>query len=82
MGDTYGACGSLDARALEGLHQLFEAFALFAAQKVLAFDVEVIKCQLIFLHTAVAQHFDLAAGHAVGWKRVFLGAGSLFGQKH
>jgi hypothetical protein len=77
-----GARGGLDAGALEGLHQLLEALALFAAQQVLALHFEVVEVDRVFLHAAVAQHLDLAAGDAGVLPRCLVGAGRLFGQEH
>src|SRR5690606_39194991 len=58
----------LDAGALEGLHELLEAITLLAAEQVFRLHLEIIEAELIFLHTAIAEHLDLAAGHAFGWK--------------
>ena len=77
-----GTGGGLDAGGLEGAHQLLEALTFFATQQVVAFDVEIIKAQLVFLHAAIAQHLDLAAGHAFGWKGGLVRAGGFFGDEH
>ena len=61
---------------------MLETHTFGAAQKVVAFDVEVIERQFVFFHAAVAQHFDLAAGHAFSREGVFLGAGGFLGDKH
>ena len=82
MRHTDGTRGCLDTGRFEGFHQLFEAFAFFAAQQVLTLHMEVVESQFVFLHAAVAQDLDFAAGHALGRERVFLGAGGFFGEKH
>ncbi len=77
-----GAGGGLDAGALEGFHQLLEALAFFAAQQVFALHMEVVEAQLVFLHAAIAQHLDLATGHALGGERIVVCARRLLGQEH
>ena len=62
--DADGAGGGLDAGALEGLHQLLEALALDAAEQVRRRHAEAVEAELVLLHAAVAEHLDLAAGHA------------------
>ena len=61
-----GARRGLDARALEGGHELLEALTLPFAQKVGGGHLEAVEADLVFLHTAIAQHSDLAAAHALG----------------
>ncbi len=61
-----GAGGGLDAGALEGAHQLAEALALDAAEQVGGGHPEAVEGEFVFLHAAVAEHRDLAAGHAGG----------------
>ena len=48
----------------EGLHQLLEALALVAAEKICGRNVETVEADLEFLHAAIAEHLDLAARHA------------------
>ena len=80
--DADGAGGGLDAGRFKRLHQLLEAFALFHAQKVLAFDFEVIEIERVFLHAAIAEDFNLATRNAGVLPRRFVGAGGLFGKEH
>ena len=63
-----GARRGLDARRFEGRHQLLEALALDAAEQVLGLHLEAVEGELVFLHAAIAEHADLAAGHASAGK--------------
>src|SRR3546814_2696330 len=64
--DTHGARGGLDAGALEGAHELLEALPLLAAEQRVDGCGHRVELQRIFAHSAIAEHLDLAAGHAVG----------------
>ena len=66
----------------EGLHQLFEALALHPAEQRVGRQAEVVEGDLVFLHAAIAEHFDFAARHALGRERIGVGAARLLGQKH
>ena len=44
--------------------------------------MEAVETELVFLHAAIAEHFDLAAGHAFGRKRVRVVARRFLGQEH
>ena len=77
-----GAGGGLDAGGLEGAHELLEALALDAAEKVRGRDAEAVEGELVLLHAAVAEDLDLAAGHAGGGEGVGLGAARLRGEQH
>jgi hypothetical protein len=82
LGHAHGARRGLDARGLEGLHQLLEALALDAAEQVLGLDLEILEADFVFLHAAIAQHLDLAAGHALRGKRIVVRAARLFREEH
>ncbi len=60
-----GAGRSLDASAFKGRHQVLEALAFDTAKQVLGLHLEIIESDFVFLHPAIAEDFDLAAGHAV-----------------
>ena len=77
-----GAGRRLDAGTFEGRHQLLETLAFLAAQKLARRDFETVEAKLVFLHAAVAEHLDLAAGHAGGGEGVVLRAARLFRQQH
>ena len=64
--DADGARRGLDARRLEGLHQLLEAAPFDAAEQVRGRHLEAVEGDLVFLHAAIAEHLDLGAGHAGG----------------
>ncbi len=81
-GHTHGAGRGLDAGAFERLHQLFEALAFDAAQKVLALHGKAVEIDRVFLHPAIAEHLDFAARDARVLPGRFIGAGRLFGQEH
>ena len=51
-------------------------------RRFFTFDFEAVKTELIFLHAAIAEHFDFTAGHAFGWEGVFIRARGLFGEEH
>jgi hypothetical protein len=55
---------------------------LLAAEQVFRLHLEAIEADFILLHAAIAEHLDLAAGHAFGRERVFVGAARLFGEEH
>src|SRR5690606_18869589 len=76
------ACGGLDAGAFESLHELLEALTFFAAEKVFCLHFEIIKTDFKFLHAAIAEHFDLAAGHALRREGVCIIAARLFCEQH
>jgi hypothetical protein len=70
-------------RALSNVcHQMFEALAFDAAEQVLGLHFKVVEADFIFLHAAIAEHFDLAAGHAFGRERVGVVAARFLGQEH
>ena len=72
----------LDTGGLESLHQLLEAKAFDATKQVFGLHLETIEGNLVFLHPAIAEHFDFGAGHALHGKRVFVVAARLFGKQH
>ena len=80
--DADGARRGLDARRLEGLHQLLEAQALDAAEQVLRLHLEAVEGDLVFLHAAIAEHLDLGAGHARRRERILVVAARLLGEQH
>src|SRR6185295_9943984 len=80
--NSHGARGGLDARGLEGLHQLLEALPLDAAEQVLGLHLEAVEADLVFLHAAIAEHLDLAARHARRGEWIVIGAARLFGEQH
>ncbi len=77
-----GARRGLDARRLEGRHELLEAEPLDAAKQVRRLHLEAVERDLVFLHAAIAEHLDLGAGHALGRERTGVIAARLFGQQH
>ena len=72
----------MNARGFEGRHELLEALALDFAQQAPRPDRKAVEGDLVLLHTAVAEHLDLAAGHA--WRREGIGVAAawFFGQEH
>ena len=44
--------------------------------------LEAVEAELVFLHAAIAEHLDLAAGHALGREGVAVGAARLRRQQH
>ena len=80
--DADGARRGLDARRLEGLHQLLEAEPLDAAEQILGLHLKAVEGDLVFLHAAIAEHLDLGAGHAGGRERILVGAARLLGEQH
>ena len=82
LGHADGAGGGLDAGGLEGLHQLLEALVLLAAEQVGGGHAEAVEAELVFLHAAVAEHLDLAAGHALGGEVLRFVARLLLGDEH
>ena len=78
---TDGAGCGLDAGAFERRHQLLEALAFLAAQKLFGRDLHGVEAKLVFLHAPVTEHFDLAAGHAVLGERIVFGPARLFDQQ-
>ena len=77
-----GARGRLNARALKGFHQLLKALARLAAEDGVFWHGKTVEGNVIFFHAAIAQHFNLAALHAVGGERGFVIAARFFGQEH
>ena len=67
---------------VEGLHQLLEALAFHAAKQRLGGQAEAVEGDLVFLHAAIAEHFDFAARHALGGERISVCATRLLRQKH
>ena len=59
-----------------------EAHPLDAAKQVFCLHFELVKADFVFLHAAIAEHFDLAAGHALGGEGVGIIAAWLFSQQH
>ncbi len=82
LGDADGAGGGLDAGAFEGRHQVLEAEALDFAEQVAGRHFEAVEAELVFLHAAIAEHFDLAAGHAFGGEGVLVRAARLLADEH
>src|SRR5690606_30101273 len=80
--DADGARRRLDARGFEGLHELLEALALLAAEKIFRLHLEIVEAKLELLHAAIAEHADLAAGHALRGERISLAAARLLGEHH
>jgi hypothetical protein len=80
--DADGARGGLDAGAFEGLHELLEALTFLSAQQVLALHLEVVEIDRVFLHAAIAEHLDLAAGNAGVLPGLFVRARRLLGEEH
>ena len=80
--DAEGAGGRLDARALEGLHQLLEALAFHAAEQGGSGHLEAVEADLVFPHAAIAEDVDLGAAHAGGGEGVLLRAARLLRQQH
>src|SRR5690606_2998808 len=68
LGDADGARRGLDAGALEGLHELLEPFALSPSEEICRRHPEAVEAEFVFLHAPVAEHLDLATGHAFGRK--------------
>ena len=64
------------------MHQLLEALAFNATQKVRALHPEIVEVDGVFLHPAIAEHFDLAARNPCIDKGLRVGAGGFFGQEH
>jgi hypothetical protein len=64
-GHAHGPGRGLDARPLEGRHELLEALALDAAQEIVAGHPKAVEAERVFLHATVAEDLDLAAGEAV-----------------
>ncbi len=81
LGDADGARRGLDARQLEGLHQLPEALTLRSAEQVFRRHGEGIEPDLKFLETAIAEHLDLAAAHARGREGLGVGAARFLGDE-
>src|SRR5690606_7595688 len=54
--DADGARRRLDARGFEGLHELLEALALLAAEKIFRLHLEIVEAKLELLHAAIAEH--------------------------
>ena len=48
---------------LECLHELFETQPLDPAEQVLGLHLEPVECNLVLLHAAIAEHFNLGSGH-------------------
>ena len=82
LGHANRACRSLDARALEGPHQLLEAVARLAAEQGGVGNLIGIKADLVFLHATIAQDLDLAAAHAGCGEGIGIGAARLRYQEH
>ena len=80
--DADGARRGLDARRLEGGHQLLEALALDAAEQLAGRHLEAVEGDVVLLHAAIAEHLDLAARHALGRERIGVRAARLLGQQH
>src|SRR5262249_30204935 len=69
----------LDARRLEGLHELPKAQSLDAAEQVLRLHLETVEGDLILLHAAIAEHLDLGTRHTPGRNRRCAVPARLFG---
>ena len=80
--DAQRARRRLDTGEFEGGHQLAKALALLAAERARGRHLETVEAQLVFAHAAIAEHLDLAAGHALGRERIVLGAARLLGKEH
>ena len=71
----------LDARRLEGRHQLLEAAALDAAEQAVARHREAVERQRVLLHAAVPEHRDLAARQPRHRERLGGAAAGLLGEQ-
>mgnify|MGYP000122514761 CR=1 FL=1 len=56
--------------------------ALDPAQEIGLGHLEAVERERVLLHAAVAEHLDLAAGHAGGGEGGLVGAGDLLGEEH
>ena len=82
LGHADGARRCLDTGAFEGLHELLEALAFFAAQQVFTLHFEIVEIDRVFLHAPIAEHFDLTAGNAGILPRLLIRAGRFLCQEH
>ena len=66
----------------ECLHELFETQPLDPAEQVFGLHLETVECNLVLLHAAIAEHFNLGAGHPFCRKRIPVVATRFLGKQH
>ena len=82
MGNADGAGGRLNAGGLECRHELLETLALRASEELRDRHLETVEGDVVFLHAAIAEHLDLAAGHTGRRERVRVRPARLLGEQH